>query len=166
MIRLEFRAKSALRFFDGVRVTYPPRLEVSLACGDCTRNHRVVTVRVDGATCQKDAHAFDASLDEHVVESVYGLSLATYAVSFAYAPFIDVKSNEASVRYPRWGRITFSVSCPSCRAVADYATQTNLHRPWLALCRCGQELYVESGQLPLFECGPRTTPPVTVRMRP
>lgn len=135
-------------------MTYGDRLEVSLACPVCARNDRTVDIGREGAVCIKDGHTFDARLEELSVEARGTLSIATYRVSYDYKEFVDAKHGTRAERFPTWGRISFVTACTACGASKQRSTQTNMVRPWSALCACGAVAYEETGQLPLFECWP------------
>jgi hypothetical protein len=151
-MRIEFRARSAIRFSPGTEAAYADNIEVALSCSTCLRNRRTVVIDRERAVCIKNRHSFDARVENKRVEVMSGLSVAAYAITYEYEEFIDVKDGSPSLQYPLWGRIGFRVVCGACGAESGHSTQSNMVRPWNAVCACGAMLYQETGQLPVFEC--------------
>ena len=77
-------------------------------------------------------------------------SFVIYQIQYQYYPFLDLKSGIESAFEPKWGRVSFQVTCSKCGARTFQSTQNNLVRPFAVLCQCGAHLYDESGEIPLL----------------
>lgn len=119
-------------------------VELSLDCVTCRRRLRTVEFAAIDAPgrCTPTGHVFAGCLDTlHAAGDVVRAEFR-----YQFEPFDDIKYGNA--RYgsfeagaPTWARLRFQLRCSSCGADRWAGTQSNLVRPWSAMCRCGATLY-------------------------
>jgi hypothetical protein len=135
--RAELKLRAA-----AIVVTMP--FEVSLDCVACQRRCR--TIVFDGIEtagwCMSGMHAFAGRLLELTQHD--GVISAVF--QYGYHPFVDAKYGDDRYRgfeagAPTWVRFNFDVQCAACGAASSCSTQSNMVRPWSAICDCGARLF-------------------------
>lgn len=147
----------------GVEISFANKLEVSLDCFICRRRHRTVVISTSdaqaiGCSKRRTCHEFPARILSTSVESKDGeargqtCQVATYRIEYEFEPFKDREFGcSTQYGYPTWGRVSFKVLCPNCSQTTNQSLQTNLVRPSTSLCKCGNPLYTELDEMPLFD---------------
>lgn len=76
-----------------------------------------------------------------------------YRIEYWYEPFEDVKypdSRNLKAGRPDWARISFDIVCPNCQLATQHSVQNNIVRPRTAFCKCGQALFTNVVEMPVF----------------
>jgi hypothetical protein len=125
----------APRLTGGSTLTGTDRLEVSLPCCNCRRNHRTIMFCKLGeeqgiCTPTEKCRGFpgswvDFSLDEKRL---------SYQIECQYTPFTDAKNGGDSTFAMPWARINFHIRCGACGFISLKSDQTNVVRPHDILC--------------------------------
>lgn len=135
---------------DGMVAAFSDKLEVSLDCCVCQRCHRTVNFDLSSAEgkCTPTGHSFPGKVVGMLVEP----SFVVYQLEYWYEPFIDIKHPDTRLPtgLPTWGRIVFEVGCAVCGALNRCSMQTNIVRPWTCRCKCGEQLYIETDEMPIL----------------
>ncbi len=129
---------------------------LSLDCAICRKKHRTVVVSPIErfSYCTPTQHTFPARVINCTTTILDGVTEAMYLVEYYYIPFEDTREKSrrdpASQAMPRWGRVHFELTCPTCGNTSKHGAQSNTGRPWTAYCACGHALYTETREIPLF----------------
>lgn len=137
-------------FADGAIETFSDTLEVSLDCSICHRCSRTVIFQVGGVEgkCTPTGHPFPGK----IIAKDSGPAWVRYRLEYWYEPFVDAKYPDRRIPMglPTWGRVGFEIVCPHCDEAQRCSTQTNIVRPFTCFCKCGQELFTESEEMPVL----------------
>ena len=146
----------ALTVAEGVELSFADRLEVSLDCPTCERNHRTVVFRPGAPTgvCTpvEKCGSFPGRIIDKRTNRAGNIFSVVFEIEYEYRPFVDRKYGNESTGIPQWGRVYFDVTCPKCSRSSERGTQNNIVRPWSCHCKCGQLLYPETEEMPKFRC--------------
>lgn len=151
-----FKMSARFSFNSKMTVQTDERTEVSLDCSICGKKRRTVIVDQDQirSYCTPTKHPFPAKIRETQVHQSGTETQFAYIIEYDFVDFEDKRRkwpNTAASAMPKWGRISFEVTCPECNTKNRTSTQNNLVRPHTEHCSCGYALYTENKELPLFE---------------
>lgn len=138
----------------GASVTFADTIELSLDCHVCRRFHR--TVRLSKAEskgrCFPTKHPFPGRVIAKEISHDKRLTTVKYRVRFESESFKDKKFPKAPKPSGElsWARVSFKITCLACGERSAYETQNNLVRPIDCTCECGQLLYMEKNEMPVF----------------
>lgn len=151
-----FKMSAQLSFNGSAKVEFAERTEVSLDCSICGKKRRTIIVNQDQTRsyCTPTKHPFPAKIREIQVQQNGTETQFAYIIEYEFVDFEDKRGkwpNPASIALPKWGRISFELTCPECNAQVRTSTQNNLVRPHTEICPCGYVLYTETKEMPFFE---------------
>jgi len=121
------------------------KLEVSLPCNNCQRDHRtaIFTNTIDNGMCAPlwNCDGFDGKLIQFAILADTTLY---WQVHFNFTPFKDRKYGHNVQPTSTWARVSFKIECGGCRKISDVSTQSNFERPHESQCKyCGTRLWIE-----------------------
>lgn len=141
-------------------IEFKRKVLASLDCFTCKRSWRTVVLVEDQSKsfCTPTGHEFPGRISKIEVSdrenaglpSQISIVTATYFIEYEFQDFTDSKypTREISPK-PTWGRVAFTLSC-KCGEKSEHETQNNIGRPWKAVCKCGNDLYYEVDEIPIF----------------
>ena len=141
-------------------IAFDDHILVSLDCSICRRSRRTVVFgeERDTSFCTPAKHGFPGriagihvsdheSAGSHRERSVV---TATYLIEYEFEAFKDRQYPDRNIGpAPTWARAAFTLLC-KCGAESAHETQNNLVRPVKAVCECGEDLYYEVDEIPIF----------------
>lgn len=141
----------------GVDISFKQYVEVSLDCSKCSRTHRTVIFGPSDqpGRCTPSGHEFLGQVSAVVTKEKGALFRREiecfFTLTYEYLTVSDLKyPHRASSALPTWGRIHFTTKCPNCGNVSESSVQNNTVRPWTCVCKCGNTLYTEKTEFPIF----------------
>jgi hypothetical protein len=152
-----FTVRFPFQFGQNVEVVFDEQLELLLDCATCQKKGRTVVIYPvkEASFCTPTDHPYSAQIIDFTVTRYKGTTEALYKVAYSYTAFKDTRDkwnfDPFSQEMPTWGRVHFTITCPSCNQQKQKSTQTNIVRPWKCYCHCGYLFYEEMSTIPLFE---------------
>lgn len=156
MVKHQYKLTFDLKINPESFITVADKLEISLPCINCQRDHRTIIFedinKTGICTPREKCSGFKGSLiKREIIKESDGIK-TNYLIEFDYQPFIDLKYKRESNFNFGWARVYFSIKCHKCQKENSISTQENLVRPLNVQCQCGNIIFRDEKKPFQYEC--------------